>query len=346
MKILIVTDAWLPQTNGVVTTLQHVTAGCQAAGHEVQLLEPGAFRTLGLPGYREVRVAINPFSVGRRIRAIAPNAVHVATEGPLGLAARRFLRRHHIPFTTSLHTKFPEYLHARTRLPLRVGYAFLRWFHRPARSTLVTTRRQRDELEAWGLDNLRVWGRGVDTALFRPRPRSSTAGLDGPLMLYAGRLAVEKNLEAFLELDVPGQKVIVGDGPQRRSLARRYPDATFVGYSYGDALAEWYACADVFVFPSLTDTFGLVMLEAMAAGTPVAAFPVTGPVDLVEEGVSGALDADLAVAIGRALGCDREACRRFAETQGWEVVVARFLEDLVVTSWPRRMPSAARIAVV
>lgn len=333
MTILIVTDAWRPQTNGVVTTLEQVIAGVRERGVDVEVLEPGSFTTLGLPGYREIRVAINPFSVGRRILEMEPSAVHIATEGPLGLAARRFLARHDLPFTTSLHTKFPEYMRARIGLPLRWGYAFLRWFHRPARSTLVTTERQREELSAWGLEHLRVWGRGVDTTAFCPRAR--VAGYDGPLLLYVGRVAVEKNLEAFLKLECPGRKVVVGDGPQRGSLQRRYPDIEFAGYCYGEALADWYARADVFVFPSRTDTFGLVMLEAMACGTPVAAFPVTGPLDLVTEGLTGALDEDLAAAIERALGCDRSACRRFAESQNWDAVVERFLEDLVTIVWPR-----------
>lgn len=327
MKVLIVTDAWHPQTNGVVTTLEQVIAGARAQGVEVDVLEPSGFATMGLPGYREIRVAINPFSVGRRIRELAPGAVHIATEGPLGFAARRFLKKQGLPFTTSLHTKFPEYMQARIGLPLRWGYAFLRRFHAPASSTLVTTERQRAELSAWGLEHLRVWGRGVDTDRFRPLPR--VQGFDGPLLLYVGRIAVEKNVEAFLDLESPGRKVVVGDGPQRRQLERRYPDVEFVGYCYGEALARWYAAADVFVFPSRTDTFGLVMLEAMACGTPVAAFPVTGPADLVTEGVSGALDEDLAMAVERASRCDRSACRAYAETQSWTRVVDRFLEDLV-----------------
>ncbi|MCC5870780.1 MAG: glycosyltransferase family 1 protein [Gammaproteobacteria bacterium] len=342
MILLIVTDAWRPQTNGVVTTLEEVIAGVRELGHRVEVLEPGGFRTVGLPGYREIRVAINPFSVGRRIRELAPGAVHIATEGPLGLAARRFLVKRGLPFTTSLHTKFPEYMQARIGLPLRFGYRFLRWFHRPAGSTLVTTARQQEELQAWGLEHLQVWGRGVDTHHFRPRPR--VRGFDDPLLLYVGRVAVEKNLQAFLELDVPGQKVVVGDGPQRAALARRFPDVTFIGYCYGDELAEWYAKADVFVFPSRTDTFGLVMLEAMACGTPVAAYPVTGPLDLVTDGLNGALDEDLGCAIERALDCDRAACRQFAEQQGWDSVVQRFVDDLESITWPAPVRADDRLA--
>ncbi len=331
MNVLIVTDAWYPQTNGVVTTLNQVTSGARAQGVEIDVLEPSCFVTMGLPGYREIRIAINPFTVGRQIRELEPDAVHIATEGPLGFAARNFLKSQRLPFTTSLHTKFPEYMRARTGLPLRWGYALLRRFHRPAVSTLVTTERQRAELSAWGLEHLRVWGRGVDTDCFRPLPR--VQGFDGPLLLYVGRIAVEKNVEAFLELETSGRKVVVGDGPQRRYLERRHPDVEFAGYCYGEDLARWYAAADVFVFPSRTDTFGLVMLEAMACGTPVAAFPVTGPIDLITEGVNGALDDDLAAAVERALRCDRGACRAFAETQSWASVVDRFLEDLVPIDW-------------
>lgn len=343
MTILIVTDAWHPQTNGVVTTLEQVMVGARELGHRVEVLDSSSFRTMGLPGYREIRVAINPFSVGRRIRELAPSAVHIATEGPLGMAARRFLVKQGLPFTTSLHTKFPEYLRARIGLSLRFGYRFLRWFHRPAGSTLVTTSRQKEELEAWGLEHLQVWGRGVDTHRFRPHPRPHA--FDGPLLLYVGRVAVEKNIEAFLEIDGPGRKVVVGDGPQRAALERRFPDVTFTGYCYGDELAQWYAKADVFVFPSLTDTFGLVMLEAMACGTPVAAYPVTGPVDLVTEGVNGALDNDLGMAIERALACDRVACRHFAEQQGWDSVVQRFLDDLLTMTWAAPAPAAVALKV-
>lgn len=329
MRILVVTDAWRPQTNGVVTTLEQTIRVIEQMGHVVQVLEPSRFRTLGLPGYGEIRVAVNPFAVGRLILEAAPDAVHIATEGPLGFAARRFLKRHCIPFTTSLHTKFPEYVQARTGLPLRLGYALLRRFHRPARSTLVTTATQRDELAAWGLEHLTVWGRGVDTDLFRPRPKAARSG--PPLLLYVGRLAVEKNIEAFLALDVPGHKRVVGDGPQRAALEARYPDAEFVGYQYGEDLAGQYAEADVFVFPSRTDTFGLVMLEAMACGTPVAAYPVTGPRDVVVDGVTGALHEDLGRAVEQALACDRTACRAHAEANSWHAVGRTFIE--AVAPW-------------
>jgi len=337
MRILIVTDAWRPQTNGVVTTLENTIRGVEALGHEVRVLHPGGFRTLPLPGYREIRVAVNPFAIGRRILDAAPDAVHVATEGPIGYAARRFLRRHGVAFTTSLHTRFPEYARARIGVPLAWGYAALRRFHRPAASTLVTTPSQRDELSARGLEHLVVWGRGVDTDQFRPRREPSST--DERVLVHVGRLAVEKNLEAFLDLDVPGHKLVVGDGPARARLERRYPEAEFVGYRYGEELADYYARGDVFVFPSRTDTFGLVMLEAMACGTPVAAYPVPGPADVVINGVTGALDPDLGVAVERALACDRQACRRFAEANSWDAVSRRFLEDLAPWRRDERRPS-------
>ena len=323
MKLLIITDAWQPQTNGVVTTLVALRTALKRMGNTVVVIEPSGFRTVGLPSYREIRVAVDAWRIGAQIEGAAPDAVHVATEGPLGWAARAHLRRSGRPFTTSLHTKFPEYLHARCGLPLSLGYAALRAFHRAAARTLVTTACHRDELTAKGFANLVVWGRGVDTARFRPLPRAPRRT---PTLLYVGRIAVEKNLEAFLALATPGRKVVVGDGPARGALATRYPGVDWLGYRHGEALVAAYADADVLVFPSRTDTFGLVMLEAMACGTPVAAYPVTGPIDVVEEHVNGALDADLGRATLRALGVDRERCRAFAERHGWDAIAARFLD--------------------
>ncbi len=327
MKIVIVTDAWHPQTNGVVTTYVNTIANLEAMGHEVEVIEPSAYRHVGIPTYSEIRLSVNCFDVGKRIMDARPDAVHIATEGPLGWAARRFLKRVGVPFTTSVHTKFPEYVRARTGLPLSWGYAVMRRFHRAAASTLCTTETQKRELEAWGLDDLVAWGRGVDTETFRVDP-AFTPDAEQPLLLYVGRVAVEKNVEAFLQLRTPGRKVVVGDGPQRAQLEKRFPDVEFAGYRYGDELVSYFARADVFVFPSLTDTFGLVMLEANACGTPVAAFPVTGPRDVVVEGVNGALDEDLDAAIERALRLDRGRCRAHAEANSWRAVAQRFLDDL------------------
>lgn len=324
MKLLLITDAWVPQTNGVVTTLKQVIPHLNRCGVEVTVLHPGQFRTVSLPGYPEIRVALDAWRVGRRIRAAQADTIHIATEGPLGIAARGYLARRSIPFCTSLHTKFPEYISARTGLPPSFGYAFLRWFHRPARSTLITTQSHKHELERWGLRHLVVWGRGVDTTLFTRRRRTMR---DRPKLLYVGRIAVEKNLEAFLNLQCDATKVIVGDGPARKQLQARYPNVEWAGYRYGADLVAYYADADVFVFPSRTDTFGLVMLEAMSCGTPVAAFPVTGPVDVVVEGVNGALDVDLGAAVRRALTVDRRGCRRFALEHGWEAIAERMLAN-------------------
>ena len=275
-----------------------------------------------------------PWRLGDLLERWAPDTVHLATEGPLGLAARAYLTRRRLSFTTSLHTKFPEYVSARLPVPVDWGYAYLRWFHRPAAPTLVTTESHRRELEDRDLSDLVVWGRGVDTELFRPMPRAPRRR---PRLLYVGRVAVEKNVEAFLELDVDAEKIVVGDGPQRAELERRHPSARWLGYRRGPALVRCYADADVFVFPSRTDTFGLVMLEAMACGTPVAAYPVTGPVDVVTP-ATGALAEDLGVAVARAVDVDRGACRRHAVRCDWQAIADRMRENLIPVSGTRRPP--------
>ncbi len=324
-RLVIVTDAWHPQTNGVVTTLTSVIEHLPALGYEARVIHPGLFATVPLPSYPEIRVARDPWRLAGMIDAAAPDAVHLATEGPLGLAARRHLLRRGRPFTTSLHTKFPEYVHERVALPLAVGYRFLRWFHQPALRVLCTTESHRQELTRWGMGNLVVWGRGVDTGRFRPAPLEPR---QRPRLLYVGRVAVEKNVEAFLELDVAAEKRVVGDGPARAELSRRYPDVRWLGYRHGDALVAEYAQADALVFPSKTDTFGLVMLEAMACGTPVAGYPVTGPRDVVADGVNGCLDTDLGAAVRRALTLDRGRCRDHALTLGWPRVAERLVAAL------------------
>ncbi len=332
MRILIVSDAWHPQVNGVVRTLSMVAAELTALGHVAEVIGPGQFRTVALPTYASIRVALAP---GRRLHAMIdafrPDALHVATEGPLGHAARRWALRRGMVFTTSFHTRFPEYLHARVRLPVALTYAWLRWFHNAGSATMVATASLRHELAGRGFRNVRAWTRGVDLVRFRP-------GLPGampyprPVFLYVGRVAVEKNLGAFLSLDLPGSKLIVGDGPQRDALARDHPAAHFVGERHGAALSETYADADVFVFPSLTDTFGLVLLESLASGTPVAAHPVTGPADILEGAAPGvgALDHDLRAAAMRALAGDRAACRSHAERFSWRACADAFLANLVV----------------
>jgi glycosyltransferase involved in cell wall biosynthesis len=328
LRIAIVSDAWFPQVNGVVRTLSTVARELEAMGHAVLVVSPDRFETVPCPTYPEIRLALLP---GRRLRALldgfAPDALHVATEGPLGWAARALARRRGWPFTTSFHTKFPDYIAARTALPASWGYRVLRRFHGAAAATMVATPSLAGELEARGFGNLRRWSRGVDTTLFRPRPKTF---LDAPrpISMFVGRVAVEKNIEAFLELDLEGTKYVVGDGPSAAALRRRYPAVRFTGYKSGEELARHMAAADVFVFPSRTDTFGLVLLEALASGVPVAAYPATGPRDIIDGRPVGALDSDLGRAARAALGCPAEACRAHALTYSWRASAEQFLGNL------------------
>lgn len=299
-------------------------------GHEVEVISPDRFRTFPCPTYPEIRLAVLPDrAVRKRIRAFAPDAVHIATEGPLGLAANRYCRSRKIAFTTSYHTRFPEYVHARCRLPLGISYAFLRWFHGAAHKVMVATRTIEDGLVERGFTNIARWTRGVNTEQFRPIDEP-VLDLPKPVMVYTGRVAVEKNIQAFLALDLPGTKLVIGDGPQRARLERDYPDAVFAGMRHGEDLARHVASGDVFVFPSRTDTFGLVLLEALACGLPVAAYPVPGPLDVVGGTEVGVLDEDLASAVTRALDIDAAACRRFAESRSWDASVEQFKRNLAV----------------
>jgi glycosyltransferase involved in cell wall biosynthesis len=328
MRIAIVTDAWSPQVNGVVTTLSRTRDTMTGFGHDVVVIHPGDFRTFPCPTYPEIRLAGRPFAgVRRRLDALAPDCIHIATEGPLGLAARRYCRRRGLRFTTSYHTQFPQYVRARFPIPLAVSYAFLRWFHGGAARTMVATASQRADLEAHGFRNLAPWTRGVDTALFRPGDRQAPSD-PRPIWIYVGRVAVEKSIEDFLQLDLPGTKVIVGDGPLRAELALKYPEARFTGYRFCEELAATLGAADVFVFPSSTDTFGVVMLEAMACGLPIAAYPVTGPRDVVRHGITGILDADLRKAALAALRLDRGRCRQAALACSWEEATRQFVANL------------------
>ncbi|MCI0630900.1 MAG: glycosyltransferase family 1 protein, partial [Phycisphaerales bacterium] len=318
MRIALITDAWFPQINGVVTTLDHVRRELEDAGHTFLVIHPGLFRTIPCPKYREIRLSVLPGRKFRRlIREFGPQAVHIATEGPLGLAGRRYCRRRGLPFTSSYHTQFPLYLKKYFWVPRRFTYALMRWFHNSAVRTLVPTPSVRDELTARGFKSIRVWTRGVDTALFKPHGKGFFTD-PRPIFLYAGRVAHEKNIEAFLCADLPGTKVVVGNGPAMTRLVREYPRVKFVGFKHGMDLARHVAAADVFVFPSKTDTFGIVMLEAMASGLPVAAYRVTGPIDVVKNGVSGVLDDDLAKAALGALELDPERCRDYALEFSWK----------------------------
>ncbi len=335
-RVLIVSDAWLPQVNGVVRTLQTVAAELAAMGHHVEIIGPDRFRTVPLPTYPDIRLSLAPRRrLTRMIEAFAPDALHIATEGPLGGAARGWAVRRGCAFTTAFHTRFPEYVQARTGLPTGPLYAWLRRFHGAGQGIMVATESLREELAARGFRNIRAWSRGVDLAAFRPGLADGAAdpfaGLERPVFLYVGRVAVEKNIAAFLALDLPGSRVVVGEGPQLDVLRRSFPAAHFLGARYGEALARAYAAADVFVFPSLTDTFGLVLLEALASGTPVAAFPVTGPRDVLAGAAAGvgALDADLRAAALAALHADRAACRAHAERFSWRACAETFMANLV-----------------
>ncbi|KZE33458.1 glycosyltransferase family 4 protein [Crenobacter luteus] len=340
MRILIVTDAWHPQVNGVVRTLTETARELVAFGHEVEMLTPQDFATLPCPTYPDIRLSLFPGRrVAERIESFAPHAIHIATEGPLGMAARGYCMKKKLPFTTAYHTRFPEYVHARVKLPVKVSYAWLRRFHNAGRAVMAPTRSICDELTARGFRNVALWSRGVDTGLFTPgeRDRLDTAP---PRFVYIGRVAVEKNIEAFLKLDLPGSKWVVGDGPLLPRLKKDYPDVHFAGVFPQAELARFYRAADVFVFPSLTDTFGLVLLEAMACGTPVAAFPVAGPLDVVGDSGAGVLDRDLRAACMKALEIDREHVRRVAERHSWTAAARQFEANL----HPRTLPEAALVA--
>ena len=346
MRIAIVTDAWAPQVNGVVRTLEATVTELERCGHVVQVVSPGLYRSMPCPTYPSIRLALaGPRALGRALTGFAPTHVHISTEGPLGLAARRWCIRRGWRFTTAYHTQFPDYVAKRTGVPVAWLWRYIRWFHRPAAHVLASTKSIRAELADHGIAHTAAWSRGVDLALFSPRTTGATyAGLQRPIQLYVGRMAVEKNIGAFLTSTHPGTKVVVGDGPQRAELERRFPDAMFLGELSGIALADAYAAADVLVFPSRTDTFGLVIIEALASGTPVAAYPVTGPVDIVTPPV-GALDDVLDAAIVRALRVDRVECARYGRSFTWSASTAQFLAALVEADPDERdvtVPAAAR----
>jgi glycosyltransferase involved in cell wall biosynthesis len=342
MRIVIVTDAWSPQVNGVVRTLQTIQAELEGVGHAVKVISPDLYGSIPCPTYPEIRLAfVRSAVIGQAIAAFQPDAVHLATEGPLCLAARRWCLRSAVPFTTAYHTHFPDYVARRTGLPASWFWSYIRWFHGPAQAVLVSTRSVRQQLRAHGLAQVRPWGRGVDLASFTPgaEPPALFAGLPRPIQLYVGRVAVEKNLEAFLASGHPGSRIVVGDGPARADLERAYPDAHFLGALFGEELAGAYAGADVFVFPSRTDTFGLVMIEALACGTPVAAYPVTGPIDIVTP-ECGALSDRLDDAIAAALRCSRAACEAHGRSFSWQRSAEEFLTGLHCID-PAVMDSAA-----
>lgn len=334
MRIVLVSDAWEPQINGVVTTLKRTCEELTALGHTVNVIGPDRFRTLPCPGYRSIRLALLPGRLlARLLGGLEPDAIHIATEGPLGQAARRYCLSRGLDFTTAYHTQFPEYLALRTPIPARWTYAAVRRFHAPAARTMVATASQQALLEQHGFRHLVRWSRGVDTTLFRPLDKSFLLA-PRPIAMYVGRVAVEKNLDAFLALDLPGSKFVVGDGPALTSLRARYPTVRFTGFKQGEELVRHLAAADVFVFPSRTDTFGLVLLEAMACGVPVAAFPVTGPRDVVLPGVTGILHEDLGRAALQALRLDPAACVAHAKEYSWRNATQQFLANLAAPLHP------------
>lgn len=329
MRILLATDAWRPQVNGVVRTLENMTKAAEAQGATFIFLTPEAFPTFPLPTYAEISIAIpDDREIARRIDASGADHIHIATEGPIGWATRKYARERGRLFTTGYHTRFPEYVRARTLIPEDWTYRVLRHFHAPSAAVMAPTPSIRDELTRRGFTNVRVWTRGVDHKLFRPRA-TSALDLPRPIFLYVGRMAVEKNLEALLSLELPGSVALIGEGPARERLARRFPHAHFLGARFGEALAEAYASADVFVFPSRTDTFGVVLLEAMASGLPVAAFPAPGPLDVVGDSGAGALDEDLRAACLRALDIPRAATRARALEFNWAESARQFLAHIV-----------------
>ncbi len=328
LRILLATDAWRPQVNGVVTTLQALQSNAPRHGAEIVPLTPEGFRTVGLPGYSEIRLALTGrHSIARRIEVARPHAIHIATEGPIGMRVRQYCLDHRLPFTTCYHTRYPEYLAARLPVPVAASYAWLRRFHNAAAATMVATSALQRDLEARGFTRTVLWKRGVDVEAFAAG-RSGALRLPRPISLFVGRLAVEKNVEAFLSLDIPGTKVVVGDGPQRQGLEARFPRAVFLGFRGGRELADIYASSDVFVFPSRTDTFGLVLIEAMAAGLPVAAFPVSGPRDILAGSGCGALREDLRMAVLAALAIPRERCRAFATQFGLDDSTRSFIANV------------------
>lgn len=340
-RITIVSDAWYPQVNGVVRSIENTNRELTRMGVEVSMITPQNFSSVPCPTYPEIRLSVASYSaVAKLLESQGPTSVHIATEGPLGLLARRWCLKNDLPFSTSYHTRFPEYVAARFPVPIRWMRAFVRWFHNAGNGCMVATASLERELSKLGLKNLLRWSRGIDQAQFHPRPlEEEPFGLKRPIFMTVSRIAVEKNLPAFLDLDLPGSKVVVGDGPERETLQRRYPDVLFTGMKTGEDLARAYAQADVFVFPSKTDTFGNTILEALASGVPVAAYPVTGPVDIIEEGSgAGALNEDLGQACLDALACPRENARRLARNFTWEAASKQFLNNVLIAQSKKALP--------
>ncbi len=329
MKIAIVSDAWQPQINGVVNSMLNTRRCLLQFGHDVEMFTPLDFKTVPCPTYPSIRLSVAPGSkLSDMLNTYDPDSIHISTEGPLGLAARNWCKRNNLRFTTAYHTQFPQYVNLRAPVPLSWCYRMMRWFHGPSHAVMVPTNSVRRELEAQGFNNVKLWSRGVDTKLFYPQA-GVDLGLPRPINMYVGRVAVEKNIGDFLNLDLPGSKLVIGDGPDLEKLKKEHPEVCFVGFKTGEDLAAHIACADVFIFPSRTDTFGLVMLEALACGVPVAAYPVTGPIDVITDEKAGCLDEDLKTAVQGALKCKPSDCREYALRYTWEEASRTFERHLV-----------------
>jgi glycosyltransferase involved in cell wall biosynthesis len=330
MRIAIPTDAWHPQVSGVVTKFERIARELEQIGHVVCLITPDMFRTVPCPTYPQIRLALHPYrKIAELLDSFAPDFIHLATEGPIGLAARSYCLKAGYPFTSSYTTRFPEYIRMRFPIPLRISYSVFRWFHSASSGVMVSTSALIDELGKWGFKNLVQWTPGVDTTLFSPA-RTGLFTDKRPILMYVGRVSVEKSIEEFLDLNLEGSKYVVGDGPDFARLKAKYPQVRFVGFKSGEELAGCYASADVFVFPSRTDTFGLVILEALASGVPVAAYPVRGPLDIIRHGETGFLDEDLGKAVIQAMAIDGRKCREFALSHNWTTSVRQFIDNLAI----------------
>lgn len=329
MRICIITDTW-DNINGVCTTLRNTVTELKSMGHDVYIIEPSQFKTISCPGYREIKLSIDVWNVNKKIIQYRPDAIHIATEGPLGLAGRLYctLKKKYIPHNTSYHTNFPKYLNEYIRLPISVGYTIMRWFHKTSIKVLVTNESTKQLLSSYRFTNLEVWGRGVDTTIFNPHAMIGKMHIPRPILLCVSRVSIEKGLDDFCQLQTSGTKILVGDGPYLERLKSKYLDVKYVGYKYGALLAHFYANADVFVFPSKSDTFGIVMLEANACGTPVAAYPVTGPTDIIEQRVNGYIDNNLSKSVIEALKCDRVVVENYAQKYTWKSCTEIFVNSL------------------